>query len=929
MVGALAPTVGLEEPICCLALSPPLPKSTAISSPPPPTTTTTTTTSTPNYSLAMATADGTLSLYDVEGSGGGVLEGGGALAAGAGSPLTLSKRARVVGITGEEVIGEGERAPTSINLLPSLGYEAATLAYMSRALDGDSDITGGAASARAEVLSGVDELVGSGLLGGLTSKLTEGALASLSKALVVLSFNDHPRRSQGLGSRDHPGMKTEEGDCALAATKGALMSVTGAGFIQLWSRDALPGTEPCTPPHSVTCADADGTAEEFKEDRLTINYPFPPHPMHHNPPTYSFEGAGMAALDGGGVGSNSGGEKIKKREEEDEEKEKEEEEEEEARIPLFPSPALLSSDSNQNPDLLPPRLPRALNETESSKGKRVVVLSPPSLLSSKNSREQPPPRSCVAAANACAKIILKEAAVNAMAGMYDPSPPGDEVRSVGGRSGEGLSGDKSIHGVAVKKIRAVLQPSLPNAPASLPVPTIQKSSSKPPHPFAAASKGGGDAVDLLEKALSKTIAMDVPSSEGDVTSAVGLNTTSGDPGLPSTILMGATLGKGVPSDDASRSEGPATLRLKLSSRPPGDGSCSPPPPRSSLLERLSKKTPPSPFPSHRHRSPARLASATARSAALNSRAAAALCKELMGDPDWAVDDHPDALSSWNRVFGGEGLGAGAGSHLVAPSLSSSANIALEIRRLEAETFNEEEALRDILERRACSDKVVEKTLLARAAQRKIAVGAGGNEESSGASSLSTTHATLSTAPRASLYETSALPPPTLEYPLDRARSSSRSKSLETRGKAWGRGDGTASDKVTAEDMLRWVRGKGPRAVALNQYSPRTAGYTPSQSARERITEVTQNNSVSSSYPFALGTVQGGMSRGGDLDPSRRGRNRGEARVAPASAAPRVPVIHYGSRTGRGHNGLEGGSPVDDLGTLLYNPVVRTTGAWGR
>ena len=276
---------------------------------------------------------------------------------------------------------------------------------------------------------------------------------------------------------------------------------------------------------------------------------------------------------------------------------------------------------------------------------------------------------------------------------------------------------------------------------------------------------------------------------------------------------------------------------------------------------------------------------------------------------------------------GRGWGWGGGSHLVAPSLSSSANIALEIARLEGESFNEEEAVREILARRGCCDRVVERTLLARVGVRREF-----EEEEEGAplhalhaktpSALNTSLATLSTAPRGTLYDTNALHPPSQGYPEDRARSASRRRAGSAEG---GRGGGKTSAKVTAEDMLCWVRGKGPRAVALNEYSSSVGGYTPSPEA------------AAAAQVGGPKVVPVGESRGGNFSRERHpstsngigGRSaRGRGDPAPLSLTAH-PVINYGSRTGRGTlRGVRGGSPDDDdLGTLLYNPVVRHTGTW--
>jgi hypothetical protein len=97
------------------------------------------------------------------------------------------------------------------------------------------------------------------------------------------------------------------------------------------------------------------------------------------------------------------------------------------------------------------------------------------------------------------------------------------------------------------------------------------------------------------------------------------------------------------------------------------------------------------------------------------RAATLLAKEEAGAPDAAVDDHPDAADAFARLA----AGAGGGGHLVAPALGSSAALALEIARLEAEEFDEDAAISEILAARRVADAVVERTLRARAAARRV------------------------------------------------------------------------------------------------------------------------------------------------------------------------------------------------------------------
>ena len=142
--------------------------------------------------------------------------------------------------------------------------------------------------------------------------------------------------------------------------------------------------------------------------------------------------------------------------------------------------------------------------------------------------------------------------------------------------------------------------------------------------------------------------------------------------------------------------------------------------------------------------------------------------------------------------------------------------------------------------------------------------------------------------------------------------------------------GKASDKVTAEDMLQWVRGKGPRATALATFSG-LGGYTPTPAAIARGRKSTKDEVGEGAMgvqhpPPTAGVPSARRAPGGGGGVSRTGVPTSTSTAQGNTTLGGHSVLTFGSRTGRGGN-PGGGPPLDELGTLLYNPVVRNTGSY--
>ena len=270
------------------------------------------------------------------------------------------------------------------------------------------------------------------------------------------------------------------------------------------------------------------------------------------------------------------------------------------------------------------------------------------------------------------------------------------------------------------------------------------------------------------------------------------------------------------------------------------------------------------------------------------------------------------------------------AHLTAPTLGSSATIALELRRTEALRYNEEAQIRAILRGRGITDGVVEGALLARARARAGAQ-AGGEEAAASCTSAPTPAASvMDTHPAQPLYDSaSRLAPvsssggggrgggerqqhaqPLLPALRSRSRSAGSVERLATPRAA---SPGAASPGVGALDMVSWVRGKGPRAEALGSWGGH-GGYTPR--ARSR------------------GSAAGWAGWAGGSDPALPGQDRpyssararaGGSQGAGAGAGAGAPLLAYGSRTSAGRGSAGAQEAMDPLATLMYAPVYRTSG----
>ena len=283
---------------------------------------------------------------------------------------------------------------------------------------------------------------------------------------------------------------------------------------------------------------------------------------------------------------------------------------------------------------------------------------------------------------------------------------------------------------------------------------------------------------------------------------------------------------------------------------------------------LRSATPPAPFLARRFRSPARVASAVARDAALTARASALAAKENTGSPDWAVDESPDAADAWARER------AGASARL-APTLASTAALALEVRRLEATEFDVSAAVARALVRRGVTDACVKARVLAREKRDQ----------------------------REMVAPSSA----SLPLPLPRGRSSSRhhARNSPEGGDPIEPASANASVNlsVNASDMLAWrsqLRGRNqiPRAPEG------CIDYVPS-----------------------IDHGHGGGGGDGNINATshqqqQQQHHSSRAPLNPVASTLPTPALRYGSSASFGNTSVD--IHAADLGTVIFSPVHRST-----
>lgn len=255
-------------------------------------------------------------------------------------------------------------------------------------------------------------------------------------------------------------------------------------------------------------------------------------------------------------------------------------------------------------------------------------------------------------------------------------------------------------------------------------------------------------------------------------------TAAADPTVAGMALDGTTYGD---SDDEEEEgeHGPQPRRRSVGpTQGTGPASSSSPSPPSSLHARLSRRTQgPTLHPSFR--SPARIAATLTRDAAIGMRAGALEAKAAAGASDADVDEHPDATAIHARATG---TAAAAAGHLVAPSLGSSASIAIEITRLETATFDEGAVVHEILQRRRVTDSRVRGELVARVRLRAADAATTAGEPRLSLAGAAPPHPASVFDFRADAlhHDHTHLPDVSPDYHNERERSRSRSKSLTGR-----------------------------------------------------------------------------------------------------------------------------------------------------
>lgn len=233
----------------------------------------------------------------------------------------------------------------------------------------------------------------------------------------------------------------------------------------------------------------------------------------------------------------------------------------------------------------------------------------------------------------------------------------------------------------------------------------------------------------------------------------------------------------VSDSDGGEEEGPAAGRSMSPSSPSAR--------RTALRDQRLHRRTAGPFLHARFRSPARLSAALEREAITRIRSTTLLAKEAEGAAGAAISEHPDATLMYRRAVpppGGEpGTGPGQASHLVAPTLGSTASIAMAIARLQAQTFDEEACLAEVLGERGIQDKAVRDMCVQRVRARAQQASEPGQGQGAGAHARRRVPhpSTVLTIPaHAPLYSQALLPPPWPHHAEERRRSRSRSKSLQ-------------------------------------------------------------------------------------------------------------------------------------------------------
>lgn len=893
-VSSLLPATGVEshlcglsavegnEPVLDLAISP---SATAASEP---------------YKLAVAAAGGQLAVYTLQGSAAAASVGEEAAygCAGAAVPLTLV----LSGHAGQE----GPALSSYDVIRASMGPQAMTLAQLAAEGGGEAGVNMAATITAAAV---------SGTAAPLTSALTHAALQQLQRTFVTCCFNEAARTASGLSG----------GNAATAA----LAACAGGGDILLFTRNGLPGDpEPLSAAEqeeaeaealqqaqqeleeqrrreleaqqaaaAAAAAEAGQEEEEATEEEQQEQAK---EAAAARPPAISIRRGEGAAGGAGGVASG---------EEDDQDDEDEEEDEEEARAgPPAPVPASATAAATRRV-----QVPHVLSQTASSAAKAAAAAALAAAAAEHQAAEHR--LRSQSRSRSRSKSYLRIAAMDAVRSAYSE-------RTISG-SHAARSADRSVVG-PVERAHARQR-----APAALPGATGR---AIPPLCARSVTGSVSDGASLGSRSASNSRSR---SRGGDRDrDRVGEHDQSWS-GLKGFLAGGREAGGGHGGLDATRT-GASSVSASFAAgtrtadvtaaditgtRPPGGspaaeagtGGSSP---LEALRARLRSKAS-GPYLDSRFRSPAKVAALVVRDAALNVRAGALAAKAAAATPDAAADDHPTAAASF------------AAGRLVAPSLGSSAAIALEIRKLESSQFDERAALRDILRARKVDDAVITTTLLQRVAEREQAAAAAkaaGGSGSTGEPVAPSAETAASSGPfayepgvfrpadvftvpaYASLYDTSILPPVTDDYPLERARSRSRSKSL---------GPGAGVIIAAAVEGTRPVGDSPQRAPAsppsllqLKAAQPVTVSAADIMSWRGQLRSAAPVSTTSSARTATKPRA-----------PATAGAAPAVAAVAPPALSAAAPAA---AAPTRGRPYYRAGDGVPLVQTINYNPVMRSS-----
>jgi hypothetical protein len=819
------------------------------------------------YKLSVALAGGQLGVYAIHGS---------AHAPNVYAPITIALQGQ---------IGEAGPSMSSYDVIrSSMGPQAVALARLA-AEAGDDQDTGSRATVAAAAVSGSSAQ--------LSSALTAAAVAQLQRTFVSCEFNDIAR-----------------GEGRSGPTVGALVACTGGGEIMLYTRDALPGDpEPAAEADAEAEAEAEAAAaaQAEAEAREADKENAAKAAMSPQKPSKAKDAATSTSAD-----------------DDDDDDGDDEDASPRSGPPVAPTATTSTSSAPAAaaaaataPSRIPLRAvaPRVLDQTQSSAARAAAASATVTKLEKQQQENQ---RSRLRARpHSRSRSYLRMAAADAVRSAYN-----DRTVTGGASSSSSVAAAeedqqrharRSISPVDRAHKRFVAPPRMPAAKAAAVEPLAARGyDSDGGYSDSGSSSGAGggrrfgsrgsrgsreDSWAALKPGLHALDATRTGASSVSASMTYGLRTADVTAADVTANLLAAT----------------AATRGSAGAAPPGG---SPTDRREALRQRLHAKTS-GPYLDVSFRSPAKVAALVERDASLNIRAGALVAKQTLGDPGAEADAHPTAVATYGHV-------RASASHLVAPSLGSSAAIALEIRRIESAAFDERAALRDILRARKVTDAVVTTILMQRAGDREAAAASGESEETAAEEGAARTQAfayepgvyrpaqVFDVPMNQTLYDTSVLPNVTADYEDERERSRSRSKSRKEGGTLRPSGASPSpqprmSESVTAEDVLHWnkqLRGSGAGA--------RSGGGGGGGSASANVTrsfDASAYTSAHTSFAYeptaapvnvpAPAAVRHAVGAAATLDTTR--------------ARGRVPY--------RAGQGFAGQSVVP---TINYNPVVRTT-----